>query len=140
MSATEIKAAMAKAFFASAYADQWEDSDHTALNPSGCDWMDLIPTDMDPAATHAAETLAISLESKYLCDLDALFDRATGIHEAAKHKGDRELTPEMFGHYLAMDAMGTGVGLRDAFGDAVADAIDPPYLEFGGLSLKRDYF
>jgi hypothetical protein len=52
---------------------------------------------------------------------------------------DRDLTPELFGHYLAMQAMGHGVGL-ESFGRAVRDAINVPYVEFGSHSLECDYF
>lgn len=143
-----IKAAMARAFFASAYADQWDDAGVTDLNPSGRDWMDLTPEETDPAALHAAETLTHDLARANLkCQMDGAFslDLLYAVAVAAQQRestidGDRDLTPATFGHYLAMQAMGTGVGLRDAFGRAVGDAIRVPRVEFGGYSLSRDYF
>ena len=48
-------------------------------------------------------------------------------------------TIESFGHYAAMQAMGHGVGLNDAFGDC-AEFIAVPYVEFGSHSLEKDYF
>lgn len=54
--------------------------------------------------------------------------------------GDRPNTLEFFGHYAAMQAMGHGVGLADAFGDTVSDQVKVPYIEFGHLSLSKDYF
>jgi hypothetical protein len=71
--------------------------------------------------------------------LEALFDKAEAIIETSGG-GDRELSPEMFGHYLAMQAMGHGVGLSDAFGREVREAIKVPYLEFTNLDLEGDYF
>ena len=53
----EIKLHMAKAFFASAYADQWEESDDSTLNPSGRDGCDMPPDEINPTAIHAADSL-----------------------------------------------------------------------------------
>lgn len=128
----EIKTAMARAFFASAWADQAEECGQSI---SG-EIMDQIPNAIDPAAVHAAETLARDMvranDGKSLADL---FELACESEE-----GDREATEENFGHYCAMQAMGTGVGLGDAFGSAAYDAIRVPYCEFGSHSLERDYF
>lgn len=46
---------------------------------------------------------------------------------------------EYFGHYAAMQAMGHGVGLHDAFGQDAYLAITVPDLEFGSCHLERDY-
>ncbi|KVO83333.1 hypothetical protein WL21_09885 [Burkholderia ubonensis] len=140
---------MARAFFASAYADQWEDAGITDVNPSGRDWMDLTPEETDPAALHAAETLTNDLacanpncRADGAFSLDLLYAAAVAAHEreCTEMVGDKDLTPSLFGHYLAMEAMGHGVGLLDAFGYNVADAICVPHVEFGGHSLRRDYF
>jgi hypothetical protein len=53
--------------------------------------------------------------------------------------GDRPNTIEMFGHYAAMQAMGHGVGLHDAFGSDIHDKIKIPYVEFSSCSLEKDY-
>jgi len=53
--------------------------------------------------------------------------------------GDRPNTAEYFGHYAAMQAMGCGVGLYDAFGPDVYGLIKVPDIEFGAYSLERDY-
>lgn len=143
-----IKTAMARAFFASAYADQWDDAGITGLNPSGRDWMDMTPDETDPAALHAADTLTHDLARAHpKCRMDDAFslDLLYAVAVASQQRestidGDRDLLPDTFGHYLAMQAMGTGVGLRDAFGRAVYDAIRVPRVEFGGYSLSRDYF
>jgi hypothetical protein len=132
-----IAKAMSRAFFASAYAEQYEEADEPGFSMSGRDYMDVLPDETDPAAHHAAFTLACDLRIKNAAPtLGMLFDKAKDIGA----DGDRPLTPDMFGHYLAMQAMGHGVGLRDAFGSAVYDAIRVPYVEFGSHSLERDYF
>lgn len=136
----QTKHGMALAFFASAYADQADDCGQ----PLSGEIMDQLPADMDPAALHAADTLAAdTLRTnglKSACfDLESLYLRADEARDNSDDKGDRELTPELFGHYLAMQAMGTGVGL-ESFGDAVRDNIRVPYVEFGAYSLEKDYF
>lgn len=127
----EIKDAMAKAFFASAWADQAEECGESIRG----EIMDQTPATIDPAAIHAAETLAMDMvraNGKSLEEL-LLFVETCG-------DGDREANADMFGHYCAMQAMGHGVGLHDAFGSIVYDAIKVPYCEFSSCSLERDYF
>ena len=149
-----IRTAMAKAFFASAWADmqdEKEQDDSSKVNLSGKEIFDVMPDEIDPAALHAAKTLEFDLsrdnpfwrahlgEADFENFLLDLFERAQSLQEQFECKGDRDLTPENFGHYLAMQAMGHGVGLADAFGDAVYSAIKVPYVEFGSHSLERDY-
>ena len=143
----EIRLHMAKAFFASAWADLQEEKaldDETCVSLSGCEIMDVMPDEIDPAAIHAARTLELDLARRNASpSLSTLYEFARKAQsesaEGSELPGDRTLNPEMFGHYLAMQAMGTGVGLRDAFGRAVADAINVPYVEFGSHSLQKDY-
>lgn len=147
-----IRAAMAKAFFASAWADLQDEKDAddpTRVNLSGREIMDVIPSTIDPAAEHAARTLEFDLAranpfwraSPGKADaaefLGSLFEKAQAC-APLNDKGDRDLTPELFGHYLAMQAMGTGVGL-ESFGDVVKAAITVPYVEFSSASLQKDY-
>ena len=136
----QIKHGMALAFFASAYADQADECGQ----PMQGEIMDQLPDGIDPAALHAADTLAIGVMHanglKSACfDLESLYLRADEERHNSDDKGHRELTPELFGHYLAMQAMGTGVGL-ESFGNAVRDNIRVPYVEFGAYSLEKDYF
>lgn len=132
----EIKRHMALAFFACAYADQADECDQ----PMRGEIMEQLPADIDPAALHAADTLAIGLCLKNGIEtIDRVYLCAQLAAEDSDDKGDRELTPELFGHYLAMQAMGTGVGL-ESFGYAVRDVIDVPSCEFGSYSLEKDYF
>lgn len=137
---TEIDAARkfeehaAKAFFASAWADAADEYEDSPIGP-GVDIFDVMPEEIDPAAKHAARTLRIGIESmngKTIGDMLGIIER--------DGDGDRPNTIESFGHYAAMQAMGHGVGLRDAFGSDVSDAIKIPYVEFGAHSLEKDYF
>ena len=137
----EIQTAMAKAFFCCAYADMADESDN-APNMCGRDWMDVLPDTIDPAALRAAKTLIIDMfrmNTNGNSSFMYIYWHAEVLHERDPRKGDRDFTPENFGHYCAMQAMGQGVGLRDAFGKAVYDGIIVPYVEFGSHSLQLDY-
>ena len=116
---------MARAFFASAWADQCEESGDARMM-SGREILDLIPSKYDPAAWHAADTLIRDMESKNGAPIVELWARCVEEFPSAAD----------FGHYCAMQAMGHGVGLFD-FG---IDAITVPYVEFGSHSLEKDYF
>lgn len=120
----------ALAFFASAWADQVEENGQTLRG----EIMDQLPAQIDPAAIHAAKTLAMDIERANGKTLGELLDFIDD-----NGNGDRPNTAEYFGHYAAMQAMGHGVGLYDAFGGEVYKAIKVPYIEFGSHSLERDY-
>lgn len=112
----------ARAFFACAWADMVEDAGEI---------MDQMPDEIDPAATHAARTLLVDMLRANRCaDAAALLARCPD-------EGDRPHTVAMLGHYAAMQAMGHGVELGDAFGDH--DCLIVPYCEFGPHSLENDY-
>jgi hypothetical protein len=135
--ANTIKHHMAKAFFASAWADARDEAGE------GCagEIMDQMPTTIDNAALHAADTLAADMCKAHGCySIDNVFNRVAVIQRNTGDSGDRAVTPEMFGHYCAMQAMGHGVGLYDAFGAEVHKQITVPYCEFGSHSLALDYF
>lgn len=119
------------AFFASAWADQQEENGHSL----GGEIMDQIPDTVDPAATHAAITLAMGMEKINSKSIAEMMEDIIHIAD-----GDRPATLEYFGHYSAMQAMGHGVGLDDAFGKEEYELIKVPYLEFGSYSLEKDYF
>lgn len=134
----EIRTNMAKAFFASAWADQCEESEQAHII-SGREIMDVMPAEIDPAAKHAAEALEVdflSANRQFACLAGAL----DWLQCIPTPDGDRARTAEMLGHYLAMQAMGHGVGLRDAFGEQTHEYMRVPYVEFGGHSLEKDYF
>lgn len=123
-----------RAFFASAWADQCEESDNAALL-SGREIMGIMPPDTDPSAIHAANTLFMDMERVNECSIVELMRIVENLGA-----GDRANTIDQFAHYCAMQSMGHGVGLRDAFGGDVHDLIKVPYVEFGGHSLAMDYF
>lgn len=135
----EIKRGMALAFFASAYADMADECGHSLRG----EIMDQIPAEIDTAALHAADTLENGLAGANAkrpgWTLTGCYLFAQQQQRNSEDKGDRELSPELFGHYLAMQAMGHGVGL-DSFGESVYQAIRVPYVEFGSHSLQKDYF
>lgn len=122
------------AFFASAWAEQCEASDNEEML-AGQEIMQIMPHDVDPAAIEAAQSLLDKME---LQNNRTIEDMLAYIED--NDDGDREPTIEFFGHYAAMQAMGTGVGLRDAFGKDVSEAIKVPYTDFGKYSLEKDYF
>jgi hypothetical protein len=145
---------MAKAYFATAWADVQDEKgagDVSRVNLSGKEIMSLMPDVIDPAAWRAAFTL-----DKALCQcngvegLTALYERAE-MMPVGKY-ADRLLEPDLFGHYLAMQAMGSGVGLESFGLDTVdggivrdgevlpvkgREVIAVPYLE--SVQLDKDY-
>lgn len=123
----------ARAFFASAWADACEEAGEAHIM-SGAEILDIMPAEIDTAAVHAARTLRMDFERANGVTID---DALARIEEKAN--GDRSPTAEMFGHYCAMQAMGHGVGLNDAFG-SVSKEFTVPYVEFGSHSLALDYF
>lgn len=136
----DIKTHMARAFFASAWADACEESGNAGMM-SGRQILDIMPDEIDPAAVRAAEDLFNSVMAyNGTKDAAALMRKIADIQAGHDEYGDRPLNAEMLGHYLAMQAMGHGVGLYDAFGRAVYGQIHVPCVEFGEYSLDRDYF
>lgn len=123
----------ARALFGSAWADACEEAGEAHIL-SGAEILDIMPVEIDTAAFHAARTLRMDFERANRCTVaDAL------ARIEAEADGDREPTAEIFGHYCAMQAMGHGVGLSDAFG-SVSSGFAVPYVEFGSHSLALDYF
>lgn len=129
----EILEHMARAFFACAWAD-WADEYGPGTQGNGVDVMDEMPTEIDPAARHAAGRLTESLESLHGKRIEEIFEQAV---EISGDDGDREKTPEMFGHYAAMGAMGHGVSLYDALGTKAAEFVNTSacYMEFSPYDL-----
>ncbi|MFW6855324.1 hypothetical protein ACODYM_28955 [Burkholderia gladioli] len=140
--ANEIRESMARAFFASAWADLQDEKDPddpTAVSfAGGVEILSVMPDELDPAALHAARALEFGVVrgNEWLGGLDELLPF---LQYSIPHGGDRPRTAEMLGHYLAMQAMGHGVGLRDAFGKSAYEHIYVPHVEFGSHSLERDY-
>lgn len=132
---TEILENMARAFFATAWAD-WSDRYGPGTQGNGVDVMDEMPDEIDPAARHAAGHLVESLESLHGKRIEELFEQAL---EISGDDGDRPKTPEMFGHYAAMGAMGHGVSLYDALGRKAAEFVNTSacYMEFSPYDLDE---
>ena len=116
-----------RAFFSGAWADLIESKGGRLRG----EIYDQMPEKVDPAAKREAkELLAAMLKENSASDAQALLDRCPD-------EGDRSHTLETLGHYAAMQAMGTGVGLGDAFGDH--ECLRVPYAEFGLYHLTRSY-
>jgi len=134
----EILEHMARAFFACAWADYSEQiGPHY---PMGCEIMDEMPEEIDPAATKAAQDLAECLEKRH--DGAPLAQIYRDAVELAGDDGDRDKSPEMFGHYAAMGAMGHGVSLHDAFGRTAAEFVGTHdcYMEFSYYDLDDEKY
>lgn len=121
-----IRHYMARAFFASAWADQCEESGNARIM-SGREILDLIPSEFDPAAWHAADTLIFDMESANGMPVESIF---------ATLACDPPITVADFAHYSAMQSMGHGVGLFDY---GISHVVIPD-VEFGSHSLQKDYF
>ena len=123
----EIVKNMARAFFATAWAD-WEDEYGEGVG--GAEILNVMPEEIDSGATKAAERLASIMEGQYGATLPELLER---IQAAPTRYASRPADAEHFGHYAAMQAMGHGVGLEE-IGD---EKIFPnfPYMEFTYFDL-----
>jgi hypothetical protein len=121
----QILRGMALAFFASAWADMVEEN---GASLSGLEIMQVMPETVDPAAKHAAYTLYFQMESVNGDAIERLY---------GQNCGEPRLSPQDWGHYAAMQAMGHGVGLGD-YGIG-CDAVQVPYIEFSQCSLEKDY-
>lgn len=115
-----IRHGMAKAFFASAWADMMEESNR----PVRGEIMDLMPKKMDPAANHAAGTLIMDMVNANRRSVVSMY-----LEYATEHG------PEKFGHYCAMQSMGHGVGTEEV---GCRDKFRVPYVEFGSHSLSEE--
>lgn len=118
---TLIFNAMALAFFAEAFAEQAGENE---VKLQG-DVFGQLPAEVDPSAKKAAETLIFDLERIHKKNIVALYEKNMGKTES----------PERWGHYAAMQSMGTGVGLSDYDVE-----LDIPYIQFGSYGLEKDYF
>ena len=128
----EIVVNMAKAFFATAWAD-WCEQEGSKVGEggslAGCEILDVMP-EVDPSAVYAAFDLCDIMERENSMHMADLFERCREI-SARENQGDRPRDEEHFGHYAAMQAMGHGVGLGDAFGWVARESVRVPHFEFG---------
>jgi hypothetical protein len=127
----QIAKGMALAFFARAFGEL-----HAECNPFMTDVK--VPDEIDPAAEHAAFTLACDLRIKNnATDLAQLYERARVAHKTGE--GFADMTPALFGSYLALQSLEGGEVLTHAFGAHVSAIVTVPHVEFGAHSLERDY-
>lgn len=126
----------ARAFFASAWADACEEAGESSML-SGQEILHIMPDEIDPAARVAAVRLAMAFEDANKC---SIADAQAWFEANADGSGEREPSIAIFGHYAAMQAVGHGVGLSDAFGSVQGKQFTVPYIEFGSHSLEKDYF
>lgn len=126
-----IQFGIARAYFADAWARREEENPEGMSFAGGVEIMDVMPEELDPEAVNVAAKLAKALlECNGVASLAELYLRAETI-DPTRH-ADRELQPELFGHYLAMEAMSSGVGL-ESFG---FDTIDGGIVR-SGETLKK---
>ena len=127
----QIAKGMALAFFAHAFREL----KGLAADDSGAGVS--LPGDIDPAAEHAAFTLACDLRAQNeAADLAQLYERARVAHRTGE--GFADMTPAIFGAYLAFQSVGES-SIEKAFGSHVSEVVRVPYVEFGAHSLERDY-
>ncbi len=106
---TEIIDSAARAFFVQAWAS-WCD-EHPKAQPragGGQDWMEHSPP-TPPFARKLGVSLIDAIERKNGSDIETIYKRVAAM--PGKHY--REPTPDQFGHYLAMEVLGHGVGWSD---------------------------
>lgn len=99
---------MARALWVTAYADFADEADDEDKYPrarGGEDWMDVAP-ETPEAAYKAADDLAALFVAKNDVAMLGLFQRA-------EDAGDPGADPDLFGHYMAMQALGHGVSWFD---------------------------
>ena len=121
---------MARAFFMCAWQEL---SEYPDCHLQQTKIMEAMPTEIDPAAVLAAESLATSME--HANNNQALAEvLAEAITTPAEYK-DRECNAEYFGHYAAMQSMGYGTGLHMI----TAADIAVPYQSFDRQHLERNY-
>lgn len=121
--------------FESAWAD-WMD-EYGPGTTAGVDVTDEVPENTDPPAVWAAMGLCDALEKQHGMHLADIFTKAVKMSGS---DGDRQKTPEVFGHYAAMGFMGHGVSLHDVLGSRAARWVKVPRGEFTCFDLSDERF
>jgi hypothetical protein len=121
----EIIAGAARAFYVLAWVNAEEEK---GRSHGGCELMDVAPNTARWALRYA-KRFAKRVEADNGASLDVLYERARLLTEApdGMRHARREPTPDLFGHYLAMQAMGQGVAWSDDYPDHGLTL--PRYLE-----------
>lgn len=124
----------ARAFFVSAYADFVEDPERKGRRKyprpgPGEDWMDFAPPTPPNAYALAgelwSELVVLNRKNMYV------------IFQLAAEADDGEIDVSDFGHYLAMEAMGSGVSWFDSHGRF---DLEVPYMEVGQYTFDEDAY
>jgi hypothetical protein len=92
----------------------------------GEDWMDYAPPTGEPARAEARKLIA-EIEKRNKIKVEDAYAKAEAAEGHLK-----EPTPEDFGHYLAMQALGHGVAWADDHPD---HDLDLPLIEFGSWEI-----
>lgn len=116
----EIIDAAARAFFVNDWAREEEEKGNTY---PGEDLMDVAPETSDAAEAFGKKFIE-TIEKKQGKSIEQLYTRAA-TDDSSRHL--KEPTEADFGHYLAMQALGTGVAWSD---DHPELGWKPPHVEF----------
>jgi len=123
----------AYAAFVDELASDGEDTDDMPQAGPGDDWMDAAPVTPDWVTPVALEAV-MRIERTWNRHVEQMYDAATKACLSTRHKGCTRHTPDMFGHYLAMQYVGHGV----SWGDDHALRIEVPYGESIQLSSRTE--
>ena len=111
---SQILDGMAKAYWADAWASQMEEMQLSG-HLSGMEIMDVMPQELPAKAMEIAKKLYAEIEKDNNIKL-----------EDFTPPGEEDFDKDLFGHYLAMEAMGHGVGWSDDHED---HGLEIPYVE-----------
>ena len=115
----EILQSMARTLFVTAYADAVDEGEIDGPSAGGGeDWMDVAPEASPETAEHALK-LAERMLAEFLKlnggTLESLCEEWCSP-ESQTYANGREHDADLFGHYIAMQSLGHGVGLNDDTG------------------------
>lgn len=131
----EIYEAMAKVFFATAWADYQEDSPD-GVNLSGCDIYQVMPAEIPDEVYASVRECIRKLLWQNDMDLMEMYD------EAERHKLEkpyREFNMENFGEILAFQCLGHGIGFEEIC-ETPEFSIDIPHHEFRYYELDEEEY
>lgn len=130
----EIIESMARALFVSAWASSEEEA---GRSHGGKELMDIAPR-TSKRAEQAAKKLAAEMEKTNGIPIEALYILAA--LQPGKRYGKEDPSPHLFGHYMAMQALGHGVSWWDDFPNVTVvpegvehfgrEGIAVPHIEF----------
>lgn len=112
----EIIESAARAFYVSRWADDQEERDWPAGSPSGRDLDEMAPRTPKKVVAFAKKFIA-AFERTNSMSVDQLYERAAELtrQPGGMRYARRPPSADLFGHYLAMQAMGSGVAWSDDY-------------------------